>query len=364
MATSQFPLHPQSRYANLNSAIRQPTEFTCFSYDNTRRYHSDDSSLRYYYTPHLPADLNRGFDEFEKHDDTIDEHLDGLLRALEEYERTTGEIVKADVVTWRGMLTKIMSLPFDLRNSFEMNATRFQDTIFIEEHHPFKMSSQRPLDRRGKLMSFWGYKFETLATLSQTWDDTPRSVIEGRGNEVVNNEAQFCSIVKTGFADVKVVIAGEVDAIWDERRPDSPTPHNYVELKTSKRPTSERDDINFERKLQRIWAQSFLLGVPRVMVGFRDNDGTLLSVEEFFTRDIPKIAKRSGRNLWDGKYSIDFTTALLQWLKAAIPSVEETEGVVWRIRYREGMPGVEVERTDEKSFLTQSFIDWRKSGGT
>lgn len=61
-------------------------------------------------------------------------------------------------------------------------------------------------------MSFWGYKFETLSTLPGNWDDCPRALIEGRDTEVVSNEAQFCSIVKTGFGDVRMVIGGEVDA--------------------------------------------------------------------------------------------------------------------------------------------------------
>lgn len=125
---------------------------------------------------------------------------------------------------------------------------------------------------------------------------------------------------------------------------------------------SDRDDIAFERKLQRIWAQSFLLGVPRVVVGFRDNNGTLLRVEEFETQEIPKIAKRSGRNLWDGKFAIDFASSWLQWLKLAIPEEEDTEGVVWRIRYHEGMSGVELARTDDETFLTPTFVNWRTNG--
>lgn len=44
-----------------------------------------------------------------KHDDSVDEHLDGLLEALIELERKTGERVKVDIVTWRGMITKVCS---------------------------------------------------------------------------------------------------------------------------------------------------------------------------------------------------------------------------------------------------------------
>lgn len=147
-----------------------------------------------------------------------------------------------------------MTLPFDLRNGFEMNAIKFQVTTllplnltrhkltppltghnvaphhsnnslllpplntpgvpsrFIEENHAHKQSSRGRSDRRQDLMSFWGYKFEALSTLPSNWDDCSREQIENRDKEIVSNEAQFCSIVKTGFADVKIVIGGEVDA--------------------------------------------------------------------------------------------------------------------------------------------------------
>lgn len=107
MATSVFPIQPLGRFAGINSAVRKPQEITCFSYNSEHQYVGDDSSLRYYYTPELPSDLNRGFQTFIKHDDKVDEHLDSLLRAIEELERKTGERVKADVVTWRGMMTKV-----------------------------------------------------------------------------------------------------------------------------------------------------------------------------------------------------------------------------------------------------------------
>lgn len=67
-------------------------------------------------------------------------------------------------------------------------------------------------------MSYWGYKFETLSTLPRIWDDCSRTEIETRDREVVSNEAQFCSIVKTGFGDVRVVLGGEVDAGIDGPR--------------------------------------------------------------------------------------------------------------------------------------------------
>ena len=44
------------------------------------------------------------------------------------------------------------------------------------------------------------------------WDSTSRDFIEGREDMVVNNYAQYCSVVKTSIGKSKLVIGGEVDA--------------------------------------------------------------------------------------------------------------------------------------------------------
>jgi len=55
----------------------------------------------------LPADLNRGFDTFQGLDDTNDDHLDGLVDTIAALEKEKGTKVEADIITWRGMMTKV-----------------------------------------------------------------------------------------------------------------------------------------------------------------------------------------------------------------------------------------------------------------
>lgn len=57
-----------------------------------------------------------------------------------------------------------------------------------------------------------GYKFETLCLMPSIWAETPRDYIENRENEIVNNHAQYCSVVKTGIGDTVMILGGEVDA--------------------------------------------------------------------------------------------------------------------------------------------------------
>jgi RAT1-interacting protein len=148
------------------------------------------------------------------------------------------------------------------------------------------------------------------------------------------------------------------ESVWDRNPPVSPsTPPVYVELKTSKAPQKPRDHVNFERKLLRFWAQSFLLGVSKIVVGYRDDNGILQSLQELETQGIPGIAKRSGRKLWDGKLSIDFTTSLLEWIKDIVGCAPE--GTFWRIRHKEDSNTVELSVVHAESFLSPLFLQWR-----
>lgn len=48
--------------------------------------------------------------------------------------------------------------------------------------------------------------------MPDTWDATSREYIEGREEGIVNNHAQYVSIVRTGIGKNTLVIGGEVDA--------------------------------------------------------------------------------------------------------------------------------------------------------
>ncbi|MCJ1341114.1 decapping endonuclease targeting mRNA [Bachmanniomyces sp. S44760] len=369
---SEFEVRPLGRFAGSSAAIRRPKEIAYFSYDSEHQFHLDDRSLRYYYTPQLGADLSKGFDTFQQLDDIKDDHLDSLLKTIVALEKETEARCEAHFITWRGMMTKIMSTPNDNYDGFEMNATYFQGTIFIEENHQHKIDSRskqyRPSPHADphvpsqELMSYWGYKFEVLSVLPGDWDSTPRDFIESREDHVVNNHAQYCSVVKTGIGKARMILGGEVDAIWDCKPDDKDRPINWVELKTSAELETEKDMRKYERKLMKFWLQSFLLGVPKIIVGFRNKSGILQRLEELETNQIPIMVKKLGRASWDGNLSINFTATFLQWLKDTIT----TEGV-WRIRRRSQSTLIEVFKeieTGHGDILSEEFLQWRNRGAT
>ena len=114
---ASFDIQPLARFAGASTSIRRPRELTYFSYDDDRKlYPQSERSLQYYYPPFInspsetgraPPNLSSGFETFKRHDDTIDEHLDSLLETIMLHEQKEGQRTKSDIVTWRGIMTKV-----------------------------------------------------------------------------------------------------------------------------------------------------------------------------------------------------------------------------------------------------------------
>lgn len=162
--------------------------------------------------------------------------------------------------------------------------------------------------------------------------------------------------------------------MWDCKPEDKEQPIKWVELKTSEEIQSDADMLKFERKLLKFWIQSFLLGVPKIIVGFRSRHGILQRIEEIETQKIPGNVKRLGKNSWDGNLCINFTATFLdcrllrshpesQRLTMAVLKQTITTGGVWKIRRRQGSPVIDVFQTEPAGYggiLPADFVKRRE----
>ncbi|KAF2273178.1 RAI1-domain-containing protein [Westerdykella ornata] len=394
----RFPIEPLNRFQGTSTTIKRPREIAHFSYNENHEYRQDESGICYYHIPEMGADLCEGFDTFRHYEDKEDPHLDSLLKALVAKEKETGEKLEADFVTWRGMMTKIMTAPYDMFAEFNMLATLYDNTIFIEEDFSAKSAERaaeasqsshsrtasrppHPDQPSREMMTYWGYKFETLCMLPEpVTPSTPREVLAARRTAPVSNYAQHCSIVRTGIGSHTLILGGEVDGLLAPKTPSTSTsaadapPIPWVELKTSEQlpphPT-RRDLVRYERKLLKFWAQSFLLGVEKVVVGFRSKAGILKGLDVYETARIPGMVRR-GTRCWDGNVCVNFAAGFLGWLRGVV--LEEAGrggGGVWRVRLRRRGGVVEVQRV-EGSFgegkgrmggiVSREFLEWREGG--
>lgn len=170
--------------------------------------------------------------------------------------------------------------------------------------------------------------------------------------------------------------------VWDSKPEKKDAPINWVELKTSAEIENHQDEVRFDRKLLKFWVQSFLLGVPKIVVGFRNKQGILGRLEELETQDIPVKMKQRGKGSWDGNVCINFTASFLDcwsflplslvrkfesfWLKQSIFLIDLKATItgegVWKIIRRDRSPFIEVVKWKESGhsqILSKAFIQWR-----
>merc|ERR1712227_329017 len=81
---------------------------------------------------------------------------------------------------------------------------------------------------------------------------------------------------------------------------------------------SMNQEKNFKRyKLVKWWAQSFLLDVPKITCGFRDDEGIVLQMKSYHTQEIPKLVKEEP-DAWDPAKCFNFCDKFLQLIKDTI----------------------------------------------
>ena len=49
--------------------------------------------------------------------------------------------------------------------------------------------------------------------------------------------------------------------------------------------------FSFRYKFKKWWSQSHLVGIPRIVAGFRDNNGIVNSVKTYNVEEMPHLAK-------------------------------------------------------------------------
>ncbi|PWN22559.1 RAI1-domain-containing protein, partial [Microstroma glucosiphilum] len=316
--------------------LQRPEQITSFSYDEERRLFHDDRSLKYFHAPPMKVDLGRGMENLRERDPTRNEHLDSLLYSLMHLAASTPDGSsdfprrRADVITWRGMATKLFSALYEEQNTFSMNVMLVNDTLYIEEWVSLeaKAAKEKQMqDERQRRMGYYGYAFESWCTHSRDVSRGERIDFDYAHDDPwdgdVNTNVQWCSVVKTKLGELRLILGGEVDCV-DPRPPAPDTtstagapPPALVELKTTAVLRRPQDEVHFEKKMLRFFLQSYLLGVDRVLVGFRDQRGFLQATHEFKTVEMPGLLKGKP-HAWDRGGCCNLAWAILNFVRERV----------------------------------------------
>ncbi|XP_056396925.1 decapping and exoribonuclease protein-like [Hyla sarda] len=338
---------------------RKPSEMGYFSLDGKGCYHGDARRLRYFIPParmdsggsSLGWDLRDGFeDRYVPCNEDIKLGLEPILTWVKDNRgllqgnggSNSNRPVDQDFVTRRGLLSKIMCTPYEPYDNWTLAVTLFKGTLYIDNRETadaYKKRKGRTQDQ-AKLM-YGGYKFESYLCADSP-DGTPQP------HEVVNTNEAFCSVLHGCLASHSFLVSGEVDC-KDQNSANPSPPSCYVELKTSAQIRSQHQDRNFRSyKLLKWWCQSFLLGIPVIVAGFRNQQGRIVSVEKFKTSEIPQIAQN-----WDPVVCLNFCNAFLNYIKKVVTT--DDPRVVFLFSWE---PGQDVTYTKEEAPSQYVLPDW------
>lgn len=309
--------------------FQRPLPLISFSYNKGRELEFSDAAMRYYVDPPPGADLGFGYDRWVRRPEEKG-RLDGLLRAISEARRRCTSDSVIGVVSWRGIMTKILTAPYEDRDGWELNIMHKNGTLYFEEFiSDSRLKEKDDMTPQQRVQTYYGYAFESWCTASRP--DAP----SGWGGDV-DTSIQWCRVVKTKLGDTRIVIGGEVDCVKNGGNSDL-----MVELKTSMNIRGHRDEERFEKKLLKFYFQSFLLGVPEIIVGFRTPNGKLTTVQSFKTLELPRMV-RGKPNAWDAQICLDWAEKFLTWVKKNVTSRIVAPESVWRVKFT---PRVGVELT-------------------
>ncbi|KAH9265810.1 hypothetical protein BASA83_010942 [Batrachochytrium salamandrivorans] len=276
---------------NINSPYRQstysmPKEIGCFSYgvDRIAQMQSRES---------LNVSLSAGYPDKYITRDKKPEHLDALLDCMKDINTRRVGNDQAPIIpnfcTWRGIMSKIIRVPYASKESWELGVTLHKGTIYMEEHESEESKAQS-LDLQIKICCLHIGVLQRVCKSIWTHD---------------------------------IVLGGEVDCLTREVSPGELPQSAYAELKTNR--VIETDRQRHTLRTSSIWEQSFLAGVPKVIIGFRTDGGEISHVHEFDTAEVPRIV-RNKPGMWDPNRCVSFGDSVLTWIKSIV-TIDDSDTV-------------------------------------
>ncbi|KAL0954403.1 hypothetical protein HGRIS_003387 [Hohenbuehelia grisea] len=313
-----------SNEAPKSTPFQRPTPLITFSYTPEHELEFSDSALRYFVDPPIGAQLGYGFDRWIRRPDEKG-RIDSLLKAWSKLRREKGPLGEIGAVSWRGVMTKILTAPYEVFDGWDLNVMFIDGTMYFEEHlTEQKLYARNNLEPRHERLTYFGYAFESYCTSehqpgSKSNPRPPVTHVDPDGHPPgwsgdVNTNIQWCNVIKTKLGNTRLIIGGEVDCVRGQR---TAKLDNLVELKTSMAISSPMDETKFEKKLLKFFFQSFLLGVPEIVVGFRNHHGTLTTVQSFQTMQLPRLV-RGKRGSWDPQTCLEWADRFIQYLRQHI----------------------------------------------
>lgn len=229
-------------------------------------------------------DLNVGIKEYVHEPYPRRETLENIKKALSHFQITPPP---RSLISWRGILTKILLMESicEEKEPFWLEVYREGSCVFLQEAQNKRYSKFHPA-------LHWGRAFERAISKPAT-------------------EGEYCEVFTAVVNGIALIYGAEMDAYTEADEP--------LELKTC------LDDTKaFQVKRPRFWAQCYLVGIEKLLMGFRTHGGKITRIE--------LVDRHEMRHSFDYKKAMvnlhDFCKHLLERME------QEPEGRVISIQFQ------------------------------
>ncbi|KAJ9513141.1 hypothetical protein QJQ45_029370 [Haematococcus lacustris] len=292
-------------------------------------YHfGSTAGLATYTAPVLPADLNEGYpDSFVRKPPanqgtsvSVEVVVQAAIHAatsLQPQQPAADPLAMlrdVSIVTFRNNLNKILGTPLNLRDGWVVDGCWSHPGVL------YLNMVQRPEDEPrfpdADRFEYYGYKFEQLCSVAPAPAPAPAAPHNpGPCPEpVVDATSEFSALVRLGLGKHRILMAAEVDCSTSDQAVEEVQLERLRELKTFKLPEHKGQERTLKgSKWPRWWLQSFLAGVPVIVAGGRDAEGTLRRVEELPVAQLPSQAAAAGCQ-WDAWQMLRWGEDCLAWM--------------------------------------------------
>ncbi|KAK7063091.1 hypothetical protein SK128_024170 [Halocaridina rubra] len=120
-------------------------------------------------------------------------------------------------------------------------------------------------------------------------------IILGTAEEKLYTNEEYRCVLTTSFAGNTLLFAPEIDCVDPgEYEEDFETPESIILVKCCRELSNDKNRFNHKRhKLRNLWLENMISGIPRSLMGFRDDDGVVHTIELLKTDELPEMCEVS-----------------------------------------------------------------------
>ncbi|CAF2999220.1 unnamed protein product [Rotaria socialis] len=203
-----------------------------------------------------------------------------------------------DFLSWRGVLRLIMFSIFEKHSDWLLAVIKFKNAFFLCEYvTDMQVKDEQNMTPEHRSFCYYGHKFEEYVT---------KKPLDNTSTEPITPSTQFAGVFQGNIGSYRLLYGAEMDCIVEQ----SLSMTENIELKISAGKSLNDLPFQHNRKFAKWWLQCFLVGIKTMVIGLRDNNGIVNSLEPLSIADIERAT-----HTWNRYSFFNFFLLFAQFLK-------------------------------------------------